>query len=303
MSTPHELVSEFVIPEVRGLLARKLSERGFSQLKIAKLLGVSQSMVSRYLSANPSTYSEKLTALGLDFEEVSRFTDTLVEKLVSNSFRDYLSFLSSFTNSLLRRGLLCEAHRRRDPTVPRDCDVCLKLFEEAVDPYVEEVRTAYELLSMHPRGHEIIPEVGMNIVSAPPGAVDFRDVVGFSGRIVRARNRAIAAGEPTRGGSRHTASVLLKIMKKFPSVRSAIVIRYSSECVNTLHSAGMNLVEVGPHTSEGEFLTKLEKVVEVLNREPDAVVDIGGLGIEPVIYVLAANAIRAIKKAFICLGE
>ncbi|MDW8011316.1 MAG: thiamine-phosphate synthase family protein, partial [Sulfolobales archaeon] len=137
----------------------------------------------------------------------------------------------------------------------------------------------------------------------PPNAVDFRDVVGFSGRIIRAHNRAIAAGEPTRGGSRHTASVLLKVMRRFPSVRSAVVIRYSGECVDALHSAGMSLVKVGPHSSEGEFFAELGKVVEVLDREPDAVVDIGGLGIEPVIYVLAANAIRAIKKAFICVEE
>lgn len=297
---PHELVNELVVSELRGIVAHRLRERGFGQLKIAKLLGISQPMVSRYISVGFHEYLERLRRLGLDPSEVLRVVDMLVEKLVSGDYYEYLRLLSSFVNSLLKRGSLCDAHRKSAPLIPSNCDLCFKLFEEVTDPYVEEVRIAYELFSLHPRGHEIVPEVGMNIVSAPPSSSDLRDVVGFSGRIICVHNKVVAAGEPVRGGSKHTASVLLKVMRKFPNIRSAVVIKYSHECLQKLVSAGLYVVRTGPHSSGAELFTVLEKTVESLQKEPDVIADAGGLGLEPVMYVFAVNAVRAVKKALIC---
>ena len=298
---PHDLVSELVIPELRGLLAHKLSERGFGQLRISKLLGISQPMISKYMSVSHTEYLKRLEGLGLDVDEVSRVVEILVEKLASNNQREYLELVSSFLNSILRRGLLCEAHKRVSSTVPANCDICFKLFEEVRDPYVEEVKAAYEILCLHPKATEIIPEVGMNIVSAPPNAKSFRDVAGFSGRIVKSDNRVIAAGEPIKGGSRHTANVLLKVMSKFPRVRSAIAIKYDEGCINKLSSANLKVVRTGPHKSIDEFFTTLEKVVSRLSEEPDVIADAGGLGIEPVLYVFSTSAIKALEKALICV--
>lgn len=196
--------------------------------------------------------------------------------------------------------MLCEAHKRVSSTVPANCDVCFKLFEEVRDPYVEEVKAAYEILCLHPKATEIIPEVGMNIVSAPPNAKSFRDVAGFSGRIVKSDNRVIAAGEPIKGGSRHTANVLLKVMSKFPRVRSAIAIKYDEGCINKLSSANLKVVRTGPHKSIDEFFTTLEGCFKV-SEEPDVIADAGGLGIEPVLYVFSTSAIKALEKALICV--
>lgn len=290
-----------MLPELRGLLTHKLSERGLGQLRISKLLGISQPMISKYMNVSYSEYLKRLEDLGLDVDEVVRIVEILVEKLISNDYNEYLKLTSSFLNSILRKGLLCKTHKRISPIVPRDCEVCFKIFEETADPYVEEVKVAYEILSFYPRGHEIIPEVGMNIVSAPPNARDFRDVVGFSGRIIKSGDKVIAVGEPIRGGSKHTANVLLKVMKKFPEVRSAVVIKYDENCVMKLSSAGLNIVKTGPHASIDEFFISLEKKVNELNEKPDAVADMGGLGIEPVIYVFSLSAIEAVKKAFLCV--
>ncbi|MEM1936442.1 MAG: thiamine-phosphate synthase family protein [Sulfolobales archaeon] len=298
---PHELVSELVVPPLRGVLAHKLSERGVSQVRISRLLGISQPMVSKYLSVPLSRLTEELRELGLDVDDVTRVTDTLVEKLVRGNYLEYLRLLSSYMNSVLKKGLLCRLHRAKAPAIPLDCDVCFTLFGEVADPYVEEVKTAYEILSLHPRGHELVPEVGMNIVSAPPGAADFRDVVGFSGRIVRVYNKVVAAGYPTRGGSRHTASVLLNVMRKFPTVRSVVVIRYSNECIQKMINEGYNVVRIGPHTSEQELFTELERVMKALDKAPDAIADVGGMGIEPVMYVFASSAVGAVKKALTCV--
>lgn len=298
---PHDLISEFVMPELRGLLAHKLYEKGLGQLRISKLLGISQPMISKYMSVSYSEYLKRLEDLGLDVSEVVRTVEVLVERLVNDNYREYLELISNFLNSILRRGLLCKTHKKISSVVPRDCEVCFKLFEEVSDPYVEEVKVAYEILSFHPRGHEIIPEVGMNIVSAPPNARDFRDVAGFSGRIVKSGDRVIAVGDPIKGGSKHTANVLLKVMSRFPNIRSAIAIKYDEKCIEKLSSSGLNVVKTGPHKSIEEFFISLEKIVSELGGEPDAIADSGGLGIEPVIYVFSSSAIKAVKKALTCV--
>lgn len=298
---PYELVSELVIPVFRGILAHKLSDKGLSQMRISRLLGISQPMVSRYLSVPIPKLLEDLRELGLDVDDVVRITDALVEKLVNGNYLEYLKLLGNYINSILKRGLMCCIHRKTTPTIPLDCGVCRVLFEEIADPYVEEVKTAYEVLSLHPRGHELVPEVGMNIASAPPEAVDFRDVVGFAGRIVRVYNKVVAAGDPTRGGSRHTASVLLNVMKRFPSIKSVIVIKYNNECIQRLVTKGYSVVKVGPHTSERELFSELEKAMEILDKAPDAIADTGGIGIEPVMYVFASSAVKAVKKALMCV--
>lgn len=298
---PHDLISEFVTPELRGLLAHKLREKGLGQLRISKLLGISQPMISKYMSVSYSEYLRKLEDLGLDANEVVRTVEILVEKLISDNYHEYLELTSSFLNSILRRGLLCKTHKKMSPVVPRDCEICFKMFEEIRDPYVEEVKVAYEILSFYPRGHEIVPEVGMNIVSAPPNARDFRDVVGFSGRIVKSGDKVIAVGEPVKGGSKHTANVLLKVMSRFPNIRSAVAIKYDEKCIEKLSSSGLNVIKTGPHKSIEEFFASLEKAINGSSEEPDAVADAGGLGIEPVIYVFSLDAIKAVKKALTCV--
>ncbi|MEM2020973.1 MAG: thiamine-phosphate synthase family protein [Zestosphaera sp.] len=298
---PHELVAKHVVPELRGLLVHRLNDKGFGQLRIARSLGISQPMVSKYLSVSSSEYLDRLSSLGLDAGEVLRTMDILAECLLSGKYYDYFKLLNTYLNSILKDGLLCNYHKRLSSLVPKSCDLCFKAFERAEDPYVEEVRTAYELLSLHPRGSDIIPEVGMNIVAAPPNAGNFKDVVGYSGRIVRINNKVFAVGEPIRGGSKHTANVLLTVMRRFHGVRSTVVVKYDRSCIEKLLNSGLNVVETGPHSSVEDFFTSLEDMLYKLSKEPDVIADAGGLGIEPVVYVFSGSAINAVKKALKCV--
>ena len=49
-----------VVPAMRVAVAKKLSERGMSQVEIAKRLGVAQAAISKYLN---SDYSKRIAAL------------------------------------------------------------------------------------------------------------------------------------------------------------------------------------------------------------------------------------------------
>ena len=98
----------------------------------------------------------------------------------------------------------------------------------------------------------------MNIVSAHPNASTINDVAGFTGRIVKVGKTVVAVGDPTLGGSKHTAEVLLTVMKKYRQYRAAVVIRYSEECVEKLSKLNHKVVKSGPHENPLKFFEDLK---------------------------------------------
>ena len=80
--TPHELVAELVVPKIRSLIASRLMEKGMSQIKIAKLLGVSQPMISKYLKESKDEALEKLSGIGISKDEIVPVLGILVDLLV-----------------------------------------------------------------------------------------------------------------------------------------------------------------------------------------------------------------------------
>ena len=178
----------------------------------------------------------------------------------------------------------------------------MQAFQSITDPLVEDVRNAYELLAMHPLIPALVPQVGMNIVSSLPSPKSINDTVGYSGRIVRIGKRIQAVGIPIRGGSQHTGKVLLSIARFLKDVRGCVVIKYSEDCLEGFKRRKMKVIKLGPHKSEEEFFIELSK--EVMKEESaDVIADSGGMGMEPVIYVLGSSAVEAAKKVISCLDE
>jgi len=300
---PYELASKYVAPRVRALVAVKLvREYGVSQVRVSKLLGVTQPMVSKYLSEDIGKVLEELRGMGLDVAEVENVATLLSEVASRGSTEDYTRIFTAYLNSLLSRGALCRLHRSAYPGLSPACSVCRALLRAQPDTYVEEVSEALRILSEDLLAYKLIPEVGSNIVSCRPDARSFLDVVGFSGRVIRVGERVVAVGEPTYGGSRHLASVLLVVRRFRRDVRGAVAVRYSQECVETLRRAGLRVVVTGPHSSRDEVVEDIAKQLEG-TPDPwtvDAVADVGGSGIEPVIYVFGSTAIEAVRRALLC---
>jgi len=300
---PQELVAKFVIPYIRALVAIELYRRGYSQVKIAKLLGISQPMVSRYIAEGVEYQIEKLSSVGIPREEAMAVANMLTEVASRGRKQDFIRILASYGNTILMRGYLCSKHRELVPDIPLDCSMCTKLFSQPHDPLIEELKQAYEILRNCSKAYELIPEVGANIVVALPDAVSLREIVGFSGRIIRVGNRIEAVGEPLYGGSRHTAQILLIVRKRHHGIRAAMVIRYSNTCVEKLRRNGMTVLDTGPHENLEALYKDLEQVVKASTARPDAIADRGGMGIEPVIYIFGLSAIEVVKKALICVEE
>ncbi len=280
--TPFELVSKHVIPHLRALAAARLIDGGMSQSEVARRIGVTQPMVRRYYAERTSAL-ESLIAAGMPREAVEPIAEVLAEA-ASRGHSEFLSALSSISASLLGGGSLCSLHRRVDREVPASCTLCFDLFRGASDQYLKDVENALAEILESPGSHELIPEVGMNIALAPPGALSVEQVVGIPGRIVRVGTRAVAVGRPAYGGSRHTASVALWAGRLWGFPRAAVAARYDESIIRAAEALGMRVRRLGEQ-----------------DGEPDVVVDLGGQGVEPIAYFLGRSATEAVRKAMAAL--
>lgn len=295
---PHELVSRYVTPYLRGLVAFELVERGLNQLRISRLLGVTQPMVYRYLKMGREELLRRLEEAGVPRGDAVAIARGVAVAAIEGGRARALAVFASAVNRLLRSGALCELHRKVDPDIPPSCSICRELFAVLPeDEYVASVSRAVELIESDPRSWALVPEVGMNVAEARPGAAGPEDVVAVPGRIVRVGRSVKAVGEPRYGCSRYLAQLILTVMKRFPELRSVINVRFSEELVEELRRRGLRIVEVGPYRSPDEIFVLLERELSRLSKPPDAIIDRGGMGIEPNVYLLGRTAVDAARRA------
>ena len=303
MTLPFDLVSKEIIPYVRALVAKALNKAGLSQGRIAGLLSVSQPMVSKYLKMEKSFIYKRLENSGVPSDELSQVVDELANALIEGDLIHYIRLFTAYVNSLLSRGLLCRKHLEVVKDLPRDCDICASLFSSRTDFLVEEVNEIFKRIKSLRKSPSLIPEVGMNIVAAAPNASSIMDTVGFSGRVFRVGASIKAVGPPVRGGSKHTAKVLLQVLRKQPDLRYCVVVRYSENCVKAIQRGYGGVLFIDPHSSEKELLNKLRIKLRSFEGELSAVVDLGGPGFEAVTYVFGRSPNGLVSKVKTCVRE
>jgi len=277
--TPFELAAKFVVPQLRALTAQRLLQRGMSQNEVARRLGVTQPMVRKY-SAGAEGALEELAEAGLPREAAMAMADVLADAAERGPWEHAVT-MATLVSSLLSGGSLCALHRRLDRGVPQGCSLCGDLLRGGSDAYTEDVANALSILEGDPDAYRLIPEVGMNIALAPPGASTVEQVVGVPGRVVRIGTRVVALGKPSYGGSTHTAGVALWAGRRWGFPAAAVAARYGDEILKSALGAGMVILEAGADSP----------------RRPDLVVDRGGQGVEPIIYFLGGSASEAVRKA------
>lgn len=277
--TPFELAARHLVPPLRALTARRLLERGMSQNEVAGRLGVTQPMVRKYATSADDAM-EKLIGAGLPREAVEAMAGAIADA-ASRGYWEHVSAMNSIIVSVLSGGSLCAFHRRLDHRVPRDCSLCGDSLKGGSDQYIEDAANALSALEGDPDAYLLVPEVGMNVAVAPPGASTVEQVVGIPGRIVRVGTRIAALGRPSYGGSTHTAGVALWAGRRWGFPRAAVAVRYSDDLLRAAASIGMRSVAMG----------------EDAPHQPDVVVDGGGRGVEPILYFLGRSASEAIGRA------
>lgn len=286
MHPPCEMMTESFLPAMRGLVAERLHGEGYSQGRIASLLGVTQASVSIYLGSRARS-RELLGALGVSEDEGQMYASILAEDIKKSPVYA-INTLYSLWADALGRGAMCGAHRGRHPALA-ECGMCVSRFggaPEAGADAIERVASAVKTLEGSSVFVKVMPEVSVNIAYAPEGATSPQDVVAVPGRIVRVRGLPRSFMRPEYGASTHVASVLLAVISKDSSKRAAMNIKLDAKVERLIRKMKLDILRL---KADSPMLEGLRAAMGGRSRALDAVVDQGGEGTEPGLYLFAED--------------
>ncbi len=285
---------------MRALVARRLSEEGDSQGKISRLLGITQASVSNYLSADLREIYSKLSSIGISPEEGEKYGSLLAEDVKKNPVYA-VSTLYSIWSNLLGKGILCGFHREGYPFLA-ECDVCVKMFGSgrSLAPGArEQVSRAVALLESSRSFVLIMPEVSVNIAYAEREASSPEEVVAIPGRIVKVGSYARSLSRPEYGASSHLARVLIQIRARRKDVHAVMNLRFDRRMAAVLRRLRLKILRTGgeyPSDAEDPVVEGMKRRVAT-SKEYDAIIDIGGLGVEPSLYLLGSDPVKLAELA------
>ena len=291
---------EAFLPSMRALVARRLSEEGDSQGKISRLLGITQASVSNYLSADLREIYSKLSSIGISPEEGEKYGSLLAEDVKKNPVYA-VSTLYSIWSNLLGKGILCGFHREGYPFLA-ECDVCVKMFGSgrSLAPGARErVSRAVALLESSRSFVLIMPEVSVNIAYAEGEASSPEEVIAIPGRIVKVGSYARSLSRPEYGASSHLARVLIQIRARRKDVHAVMNLRFDRRMAAVLRRLRLKILRTGgeyPSDAEDPVVEGMKRRVAT-SKEYDAIIDIGGLGVEPSLYLLGSDPVKLAELA------
>ena len=123
MILPEELASKSVIPAIRALIVKRLVEdHGMTQQEAAKLLGVTQPAVSKYLHEKRGA-AIRLTGI----REIDQATTEIAEMVSSQKIQpiEVMSRIEAACEYVRRNRYMCDLHKKLEPGMDTDsCHVC-----------------------------------------------------------------------------------------------------------------------------------------------------------------------------------
>ncbi len=291
MKTPSVYIAEELMPYLRAKIAEILYREGLKQSRIAEYLGITQAMVSKYLGGNYRRPPDEVALL------LDPIAEEVASLILSGAGKDeIITFTSRRIFELFSSGALCRYYAQYAGISE---EACRSIFTSIYTSALEEMRLALrELLSL-PGFPKLIPEVRSNLAYAPPGAKSVEDVIAIPGRITLVKGRPYAL-PPEPGASKFTASLILSVADKNPDIRSVINLRLDQEVERAIKTLNFKHAEVKTGgLSEEESVLKIAGLFE--KDTPDFVLDWGGHGVEPLVYVFGGNPLDVVRKVKVLL--
>jgi len=123
MILPEELASKSVIPAIRALVVKRLVEdHGMTQQEAAKLLGVTQPAVSKYL------HQKRGAAIKLGgIKEIDQAAGEIAELVSSRKAPriEVMSRIEAACEYVRRNRYMCDLHKKLEPGIDiNSCHVC-----------------------------------------------------------------------------------------------------------------------------------------------------------------------------------
>ena len=148
-----------------------------------------------------------------------------------------------------------------------------------------------------------IPECQTNFVYSKEKPKSTKEILGISGRIIKAGKRAIVAGDLEYGGSKHVATALLTVNKKFPQIQSAINIKYQNTTISKIKKLKLIVSKYDRNQEPNNVKNKgstiewgIKSVIKNMKESPDVIFHEGDFGKEPMIIIFGDTPKNILKK-------
>ncbi|MCE2614500.1 MAG: bifunctional hydroxymethylpyrimidine kinase/phosphomethylpyrimidine kinase [Nitrosopumilus sp. (ex Thoosa mismalolli)] len=151
--------------------------------------------------------------------------------------------------------------------------------------------------------YQMIPECQTNFVISKTKPKSTKDILGISGRIVKAGTKVIVAGDLQYGGSKHVATALLTVNKKFPDTKSAINIKYQEKTLKKTSKRKFVVANYDRNSEPKDVKIRgssikwgINSAIKNLEKSPDIIFHKGDFGKEPMIIIFGENPKKIIDK-------
>ncbi|MFB5623990.1 MAG: bifunctional hydroxymethylpyrimidine kinase/phosphomethylpyrimidine kinase [Nitrosopumilus sp.] len=148
-----------------------------------------------------------------------------------------------------------------------------------------------------------IPECQTNFVYSKQRPKSTKDILGISGRIVKAGKEVIVAGNLSYGGSKHVATALLTVNKKFPQICSAINIKFQNTTITKIKKSKLKISNYDRNQEPSNVKNKgstiewgMKNAIKNLKEPPDVIFHKGDFGKEPMIILFGETPKSILKK-------
>ena len=148
-----------------------------------------------------------------------------------------------------------------------------------------------------------IPECQTNFVYSKQNPKSTKEILGISGRIVKAGKRVIVAGDLEYGGSKHVATALLVINKKFSKICSAVNLKYQNQTISKIKKSKLKVSSYDRSQEPMNVKAKhstiewgIKNAIKNSKTAPDIIFHRGDFGKEPMIIVFGETPNNVLMK-------
>ncbi|KFM16939.1 Thiamine-phosphate synthase ThiN protein [Marine Group I thaumarchaeote SCGC RSA3] len=148
-----------------------------------------------------------------------------------------------------------------------------------------------------------IPECQTNFVFSKQKPKSTKDVLGISGRIVKAGKDVLVAGDLEYGGSKHVATALLSMNKKHPEICSAINLKYQNTTLSKIKKSKLTVSSYDRSKEPKNVKIQgstirwgISSALKNSKRIPDVIYHKGDFGKEPMIIVFGKTPENVLEK-------
>jgi len=148
-----------------------------------------------------------------------------------------------------------------------------------------------------------IPECQTNFVYSKERPKSTKDILGISGRIVKTGKHVMVAGNLTYNGSKHVATALLTMNKRFPQIRSAINLKYQNTTILKIKKSKLTVFNYDRNQEPKNVKLKsssiqwgIKSVIKNSKKASDVIYHKGDFGKEPMIIVFGKTPNNVLRK-------